>query len=440
MKNCALFWFRRDLRLDDNTGLYHALKSGMPVLPIFIFDTNILDELQDRNDARVTFIHREIVRLSEELKKVGSTLLVLHGNPLSLWPSLIEKYAPQAVFANADYEPYARERDTAVQQLLAKHHIPFYTYKDHVIFEKDEVVKENGQPYTVFTPYSKAWKQKLNLSDAAQVPTAFQSFPSENYTGNFVKMAWQPVPSLQDLGFEPSDIAFPPKSVPQKIIIQYDKNRNYPGLDATSKLGVHFRFGTISIRHKARKALQLNHTYLNELIWREFYSMILWHFPHVVGHAFKPNYDLIRWRNNEEEFQRWCEGKTGFPLVDAGMRQLKATGYMHNRVRMVAASFLTKDLLIDWRWGEAWFARYLLDFELASNNGGWQWAAGSGTDAAPYFRVFNPTLQLQKFDPQLTYVKKWVPEYGTPEYPKPMVDHEEARIRCLEAYQSALNS
>ncbi|MAT53775.1 MAG: deoxyribodipyrimidine photolyase [Saprospirales bacterium] len=438
MKNCAIFWFRRDLRLEDNAGLYHALRSGLPVLPIFIFDTNILDELPDRDDARVTFIHREVSRLSGELKKLGSSLLVLHGKPLDIWQELIKNHQPKAVFTNSDYEPYARERDAAVEKLLKGKGIPFYTFKDQVIFEKDEVLKDNGEPYTVFTPYSKKWKQKLDLPAFGQNSPALQAFPSEKYLDNFLKIGPQPLPSLEALGFKASGIEFPPKSVPQKLIMNYDKTRDFPGLDATSRLGVHFRFGTISIREKARKALQLNQTFLNELIWREFYSMILWHFPQVVTNAFKPKYDLIRWRNDEEDFRRWCEGLTGFPLVDAGMRQLKATGHMHNRVRMLAASFLTKDLLIDWRWGEAWFARYLLDFELASNNGGWQWAAGCGTDAAPYFRIFNPETQLKKFDPDLTYVKKWIPEYGTSEYPAPMLDHSEARKRCLEVYREAL--
>lgn len=439
MKHCAIFWFRRDLRLEDNHGLYHALRSGLPVLPIFIFDTEILDELPDSNDARVTFFHREICRLSDELGRVGSTLLVLHGKPLTIWQELIKKYQPKAVFTNSDYEPYARERDAALDKLLSEKGIAFYTFKDQVIYEKNEVLKDNGEPYTVFTPYSKKWKEQLDFPAFGQNSPALQAFPSEKYCDNFLQVERYPVPPLQDLGFQASSITVPPKSVSQKLIKDYDKTRNFPALDATSRLGVHFRFGTISIREKARKALQLNQTYLNELIWREFYSMILWHFPKVVNEAFKPQYDRIRWRNNEAEFQRWCDGKTGFPLVDAGMRQLKATSYMHNRVRMLAASFLTKDLLIDWRWGEAWFARYLLDFELASNNGGWQWAAGCGTDAAPYFRVFNPELQLKKFDPELTYVKKWIAEYGTPEYPEPMLHHHEARKRCLEVYKVALD-
>lgn len=438
MTNCAIFWFRRDLRLEDNAGLYHALRSGLPVLPLFIFDTNILDELPDRDDARVTFIHQEVSRLSDELRKWGSTLLVVHGKPIEVWKELIKRYRPGAVFTNTDYEPYARERDAAVEKLLWEHNIRFYAFKDQVVFEKDEVVKDNGEPYTVFTPYSKKWKQRLSLPASGHRSLALESFPSEKYLDRLVKTAHRPVPALEALGFQTASMAFPPRSVPQKLIMAYDKNRDYPGLDATTHLGVHFRFGTISIREKARKALQLNQTFLNELIWREFYSMILWHFPQVVHRAFKPAYDRIRWRNDEAEFQRWCEGKTGFPLVDAGMRQLKATGYMHNRVRMLTASFLTKDLLIDWRWGEAWFARYLLDYELASNNGGWQWAAGSGTDAAPYFRVFNPETQLKKFDPDLTYVKKWIPEYGTPDYPPPMLDHQEARKRCLAVYREAL--
>ncbi len=440
MEKVALFWFRRDLRLHDNAGLYHALRSPWPVVPVFIFDRYILDRLPDQRDARVEFIHQEVGRLSEELRQLGCEIVVAHGHPEAVWKQWISDWQPAAVFTNHDYEPYARERDARIEQLLAANGIPFHTYKDQVIFEKEEVVKSDGKPYTVFTPYARQWREKLADGGPGADSFFLRSYPTEKYFDRFAKIPPRPVPALEALGFAPAGIPFPPRQVPQRIILEYDKKRDFPGLDATSRLGVHFRFGTISIREKARRALQLNQTYLDELIWREFYSMILWHFPHTVDQAFKPAYDRIEWRNDERDFERWCNGTTGYPLVDAGMRQLKQTGYMHNRVRMVTASFLTKHLLIDWRWGEAWFARHLLDYELASNVGGWQWSAGCGTDAAPYFRIFNPELQLKKFDPDLTYVRRWVPEYGTSDYPPPMVDHAEARERCLKAYRVALDT
>ncbi|MDZ4678853.1 MAG: deoxyribodipyrimidine photo-lyase, partial [Saprospiraceae bacterium] len=354
----------------------------------------------------------------------------------------------KAVYTNRDYEPYATSRDEAVQQLLQSRDIPLHTYKDQVIFEKGEVVKDDGLPYTVFTPYSRKWRMTLQ-SRMDQLTTEsgettvgsfyLKPYPNKDYFSNFFQMPPCPVPSLQDLGFEPSGIEIPSKAVSRSLIKNYDKTRNFPGISGTSRLGIHFRFGTISIREKARRAAELNETYLNELIWRDFYSMILWHFPQVVTRAFKPAYDQIEWRYDEADFQQWCAGKTGYPLVDAGMRELNATGFMHNRVRMVVASFFTKHLLLDWRWGEAYFAKKLLDFDLASNNGGWQWAAGCGTDAAPYFRVFNPVAQQEKFDQALNYIKLWVPEYGTPDYPEPMVEHKMARERCLKVYKEGLD-
>lgn len=432
MYKINLFWFRRDLRLEDNAGLYHALKREIPVLPIFIFDINILDKLEDKDDARVTFIYDTILKLQKSLEEYGSSILVKYGDPLDIWEILIKKYDINIVFTNHDYEPYAIDRDKKVETLLNANDIVFKTFKDHVIFEKKEVIKDDGKPYTVFTPYSRKWKAKLN-------PFYLKSYPCEKYYRNFFQRNSEEILSLESMGFQPSKMVVPSNSVKQGVIRNYDKTRDFPGINGTSKLGIHFRFGTISIREKARKALALNNTYLNELIWRDFYAMILYHFPHVCKNAFRPKYDRIQWRNNEQEFQLWCEGKTGYPIVDAGMRELNATGYMHNRVRMITASFLTKHLLIDWRWGEAYFARKLLDFDLASNNGGWQWAAGSGTDAAPYFRIFNPELQLKKFDKNLVYVKKWVPEYGTPAYSEPIVKHKLARARCLETYKEALN-
>lgn len=425
--NYALFWFRRDLRLHDNTGLYHALSSGLKVIPFFLFDKSILDKLEEKDDARVSFIHREISRIKDQLKELGSDLLVEHGTPEEVFNQILENYPIREVYTNRDYEPQSIERDEKISQLLMSRKVEFFSFKDQVIFEQNEVVKDNREPYLVFTPYSKAWKKRL-------MEDPIKQFPSETLLSK-MQTQWEfPLPSLETLGFTPSQISFPPAESTHKKIIHYHQTRDYPAVDGTSKLGVHFRFGTISIREKAKKAQILNETFLNELIWRDFYHMILFHFPHVSHQAFKKEFDFIPWRNDIEEFKLWCLGKTGYPLVDAGMRELKATGYMHNRVRMVVASFLCKHLLIDWRWGEAWFARKLLDFDLASNNGGWQWAAGTGVDAAPYFRVFNPALQMEKFDKDLRYVKKWVPEYGTRFYPKPMVDHEFARKRCLEAY------
>lgn len=428
----TIFWHRRDLRLEDNAGLYHALKSGLPVLPIFIFDQQILVRLEDKADKRVDFIHRQIVLLKQQLQTHGSDLRVYYGNPIDVWKNIIQEYSVSKVFTNHDYEPYALQRDEAIQALLAEKQIPFHTFKDQCIFEKSEVVKDDGSPYTVFTPYSKKWKAKLT-------DFHLKAYPTEKYFQHFYKVV---VPSdtisLTEMGFKQTDAVFPSKEVAQGIIKHYTEQRNFPAIAGTSRLGVHFRFGTISIREKARKAKDLNETFLNELIWRDFYMMILAHFPHVAQGSFRREYDRIQWRNNETEFRAWCEGKTGYPIVDAGMRELNTTGFMHNRVRMIVASFLTKHLLIDWRWGEAYFAKKLLDFDLSANNGGWQWAAGCGTDAAPYFRVFNPALQTEKFDKQLVYIKKWVPELYTPNYPKPIVEHDIARKRCLEVYKEAL--
>jgi deoxyribodipyrimidine photo-lyase len=428
----SIFWFRRDLRLHDNAGFYHALKSGLPVLPIFIFDPSILDKLSNKADKRVTFIHQQLHKLKQELNALGSDLLVLYATPQQAWQTITSQYTIKQVYTNHDYEPYAIKRDKEIGELLASKKIGFNTYKDQCIFEHNEVLKDDGKPYTVFTPYSKKWKAKLNAFYV-------KAYPNQKYFNNLLKVEQRStIPSLTSMGFESADGLFPSTEVAQSIIKNYDKTRDFPGIVGTSKLGIHFRFGTISIREKARKALALNQTFLNELIWRDFYMQILAHFPHVTKGAFRPEYDLIEWRNNEKEFEAFCQGKTGYPIVDAGMRELNKTGYMHNRVRMIVASFLTKHLLIDWRWGEAYFAEKLLDFDLSANNGGWQWAAGCGTDAAPYFRVFNPYLQTERFDKQLTYIKKWVPEIGSASYPKPIVDHDFARKRCLEVYKAGL--
>lgn len=441
MSKLNLFWFRRDLRLEDNAGLYHALKANRPVLPIFIFDTHILDKLKHKKDARVEFIHQTLTKLHQQLQKFGASILVKSGQPLQIWQELLQTYSIDAVYTNRDYEPYAISRDKTIQTLLAKNHVTFKTFKDHVIFEKNEVLKKDHTPYMVFTPYSKKWKKVLKSRiESNGVSFYFKSYPTSTHFNNFYQTTPLPMPTLESIGFEPSSIPIPSKTVTQKLIKNYGEQRNFPAIRGTSRLGIHFRFGTISIREKARKAAQLSTVYLNELIWRDFYAQILAHFPHVVTQPFRAKYAHIAWRNNEAEFQHWCNGTTGYPIVDAGMRELNATGFMHNRVRMIVASFLTKHLLIDWRWGEAYFAEKLLDFDLASNNGGWQWAAGCGTDAAPYFRIFNPTSQQKKFDKQFEYIKKWIPEFGTARYPSPIVEHKFARERCLRVYKEGLNA
>ena len=432
MQKVNIFWFRRDLRLHDNAGLYHALKGNHPVIPLFIFDKIILDQLEEKKDKRVEFIHDALVELQEKLEKKQSSLQVYYGSPEDVFRRLIKEYDIEIVFTNHDYELYAIERDKKIKKFLSTKNVVFKTYKDQVIFEKGEVLKDDGKPYTVYTPYCKKWKDTLT-------PFYIKSYPVEKYFENLFKQSLHIIPSLHSIGFKETDKKFPSKNPDEELIKHYDQTRNFPGTEGTSRLGIHLRFGTISIRKLVAKAKELNATFLNELIWREFYMSILWHFPHVGRNkAFKPEYDNIKWRNNEDEFEKWCIGQTGYPVVDAGMRQLNETGYMHNRVRMIAGSFLCKDLLIDWRWGEAYFAEKLLDFDFAANNGGWQWVAGSGCDAAPYFRIFNPQLQTQKFDKDLKYIKQWVPEFQEFNYPKPIVDHALARERCLKAYKEAL--
>ncbi len=427
----TIFWFRRDLRLHDNAGLYHALKNNREVTPVFIFDQEILGHLEDPDDARVSFIHQQLTRLNQELQQHGSSLSVLYGRPPKIFAELIKKHPGlQAVYANHDYEPYAKERDEQVRMLCEDNNISFHTFKDQCIFEKDEVMKDDGKPYTVFTPYKNKWLRKLNSF-------YLHSYPTEKYSHHFSRQQAAPVISLETMGFRPSEISFPPAGY-QAVLKDYQELRDIPSVKGTSRISVHLRFGTVSIRELARISKNQSEAWLNELVWRDFYFMILWNFPQVVHSAFKPAYDKIRWRNHEEEFRRWCRGETGYPIVDAGMRELNTTGFMHNRLRMITASFLTKHLLIDWRWGEAYFARKLLDFELASNNGGWQWAAGSGCDAAPYFRIFNPYEQTRKFDPEFRYIRQWVPEFQELSYPPPIVDHAFARERCLKVYKEAL--
>ena len=426
-----IFWHRRDLRIHDNAGLYKALKSGETIQPIFIFDTTILSKLPV-SDQRVLFIHQELQKLKAKYAELGSDLKVFHGNPRDIIPLIVETYNAKTVYTNRDYEPYALQRDKALFEQLKEKKCELIGAKDHVIFEKNEVLKADGLPYTVFTPYSRKWKEQLN-------EFYLSSYPVEKYSKYLNQTVAEPLASLENIGFNSEQtVEFPSLETPLSTIERYNETRDIPSILGTSRLSIHLRFGTISIRELARIAKAKNETYLNELIWRDFYQMIIFHFPHSARNSFKKQYDQIQWERNEANFKAWCEGKTGYPLVDAGMRELNATGFMHNRVRMVVASFLTKHLLIDWRLGEAYFAEKLLDFELASNTGGWQWAAGCGCDAAPYFRVFNPTSQQEKFDKEFKYIKKWVPEFGTPAYPKPIIDHKFARERVLARYKEAL--
>jgi deoxyribodipyrimidine photo-lyase len=430
MKKISLCWFRRDLRIEDQTALFYALQQEEQVLPLFIFDRHILDALEDKTDARVSFIYQQIASLKAFFEKLGSSMLVRYGHPEQIFQELVQEFEVQTVYTNRDYEPYAQSRDGQVEALLGKKNIPFLTFKDQVIFEPGEILNGSGEFYKVFTPFSRNWLEKFRQ-------TRVQPLPEANWK-NLFPCGPLPFITLSEMGFEASSLEIPSTQVEDAILKEYEAQRNFPAVRGTSRLGIHLRFGTLSIRSLALKAASLNATYLNELIWREFYMMILGNAPQVVDRAFKPQYDRIPWRTNEEDFQAWCEGRTGYPIVDAGMRELNATGFMHNRVRMIVASFLTKHLLIDWRWGEAYFAKKLLDFELSSNNGGWQWAAGTGTDAQPYFRVFNPESQTEKFDKDLRYIKKWVPELGTSSYPQPIVEHKFARNRAIETYKKAL--
>lgn len=423
-----LFWFRRDLRLDDNAGLFEAL-SDDETLPIFIFDKNILEDLP-KDDARVTFISELLDKIQSGLKKEKKSLAVFHDDPEKVFKKLISENKIKAVFTNHDYEPYAKNRDSEISKFLKSKDIEFHTFKDQVIFEKDEIVKDDGKPYVVYTPFSKKWKEKFTEKQV-------EGFASEKKLDKIAKHDY-PYLSLKDIGFKKSEIKVEDFDISTKVIENYKETRDFPSIDGTSHLSPHLRFGAVSIRKMVKTANKYKQeTFLSELIWREFFMQILWHFPNTVTESFRPKYDNIKWRNNEKEFKSWCEGKTGYPIVDAGMRQLNTTGNMHNRVRMVVASFLCKHLLIDWRWGEAYFAEQLLDYEQSSNIGNWQWAAGSGVDAAPYFRIFNPSEQVKKFDKDFKYIKKWVPEFQEISY-QPIVDHKEARERCLKVYKEAV--
>jgi deoxyribodipyrimidine photo-lyase len=427
----AICWLRRDLRLEDNKALFQALKSGLPVIPLFIFDSNILSRLDDKADKRLVFIHDTLSQMQIQLKTAGSSLLVMEGKPEAVFTELLKNLTVKAVFFNHDYEPEAMVRDKQVAEFLMRESVACNTFKDQVIFERSDVRKPDGTPYTVFTPYMKKWKSTLNLE-------ALQSVPSEKLVDACWKTKAWPIPSLESMGFKSLVADFPKPQAIESTIRLYATQRDFPAIAGTSRLSVHLRFGTVSIRQLVKKAAEWNETWLNELIWREFYMMILFHFPHVTSGAFKPAYNHIPWNNNEQEFERWCKGQTGYPIVDAGMRELNETGFMHNRLRMITACFLTKNMLTDWRWGEAYFASKLLDYDLSANNGGWQWAASTGCDAAPYFRIFSPMEQTRKFDPKLVYINKWIPELNTLDYPQPVVEYKFSRDRAIATYKKAL--
>lgn len=428
----SIFWFRRDLRLGDNHGLYKALISGNKVLPIFIFDTNILKQFSDKKDIRVDFIIQALQTINKELReKVGSSIEFFYGNPLDIFTELISKYNIVSLYLNEDYEPYAVKRDNDIKEFIEEKNVEVYSFKDNVIFHKDDILKKDGKPYTIYTPYSKVWLSKFNEID-------IETYPSEEHLNNILVHSPDNF-DITRLGFLKTDFLYSPPIINEDIIQNYEETRDKPYLEnGITRLGVHLRFGTLSIRKLVQISNNLSEVYLKELIWREFFMQILYHFPYVEYSSFKTKYNRIRWENDEDLFQKWCEGKTGYPIVDAGMRELNTTGFMHNRVRMIAGSFLTKDLLIDWRWGELYFANKLLDYDLSANNGNWQWVAGCGCDSSPYFRIFNPITQQKKFDPQLIYVKKWVKEFGTKDYPQPIIEHSFARNRTLERFKKDL--
>ncbi len=432
MDKISIFWFRRDLRLKDNHGLFQALESGKKVLPIFIFDEDILDLLENKSDKRVDFIVQALQTLNSFLKSKNKGIKIFKGKPLEIYKKLTENYEIEAVYSNEDYEPYAIKRDQEIADFLASKNIAFHQFKDQVIFHKDEIVKADKKPYTVYTPYSKLWLNEFQKID-------LQGFPSEKKLDNLLDIPFEEL-KIEDIGFQKTDLTFEVPEADLHIIKTYEETRNFPAVKGTTQLGVHLRFGTISVRKLAKIAKENNLTFLKELIWREFFMQILYHFPKVVNHSFKSKYDAIPWENNPEFLEKWKAGKTGFPIVDAGMRELNATGFMHNRVRMITASFLIKHLLTDWRIGEAYFAEKLMDYDLSANNGNWQWCASSGCDAAPYFRIFNPDEQQKKFDPDFKYIKKWIPEFGTKYYPKPIVEHKKAREKVLKVYKEALDN
>ena len=426
-----IFWMHRDLRLDDNTALFHALKTRENVLPLYIFNTDIIERLEFRPETRINFIYESLQEIKTTLEKLGSGICVMYGKPLDVFKKLLSEYHICSVYTNRDYDPYSTYMELYVERFLKINKIEYLSYKDHVIFEKDELIKADGKPYTVFTAYKNKFIEKFNNEMVRPLKTT-------PYFHNFIRTKPIPMPSYDELGFKKLDIKFPSKAISQRLLESYSENRDFPARSGTSRLSIHLRFGTISIRKLTAEAVFHSNTFFTELIWRNFYSQIIWFYPHVATRAFKPIYDNIIWEVNQDHFNAWCQGKTGYPLVDAGMRELNETGFMHNRLRMVTASFLCKHLLIDWRWGEAYFAGKLSDYDLPSNNGGWQWCAGTGCDAAPYFRIFSPELQAKKFDPDNEYIRKWVPEYGTSDYPAPIIDHKFARARALDRYTKGL--
>jgi len=431
MDKISIFWFRRDLRLHDNKALFHALQSEEKILPIFIFDIDILEKIP-KDDARISFIYSELKAMNKHLEAHETEIKMFYGNPKEVFKSLMKNYTIVKVFTNHDYEPYAIKRDLEIKEVVSTSKIDFQTYKDQVIFEKNEITKKDGKPYVVYTPYSKKWLEKYETNKP-------ENYPSEDLLDRLYKKTKSETLTLSDIGFIETSIPIKNYIFNSRIINEYEETRNFPALDNTSKLGPHLRFGTVSVRQMVSRAdAYENKIFLKELIWREFFMQILWHFPETHKNSFKSKYDRIIWRNNEKEFKKWCEGNTGYPMVDAGMRQLNKTGFIHNRVRMLVGSFLCKHLLIDWRWGEAYFAEKLHDYEMSSNVGNWQWVAGTGVDASPYFRIFNPTSQIQKFDKELKYIKKWVPDFQEITYPSPMVEHKFARERCLKTYKDAL--
>ena len=421
-----IFWFRRDLRLDDNVGLNSALSSGNPVLGIFIFDEDIIENLP-KDDARISFIYQKLEEINKRLNTVNSSLLVIKGNPINVFKNLIKEYEIENLYSNLDYEPYAIDRDKKISDLLKKNKIHHLQYKDQVIFGPTEILKENSLPYTVFTAYKNKWLSKFKQESIST--EIFLNF------SNFLKIKNQ-FPLLSEIGFLKSKIKVVDFNL--ESIRNYSSQRDYPFLNAGTSLSVHLRFGTVSIRHVINSIPNNETTFLSELIWREFFMQILFHFPYVVNSNFKKKYDEIQWKNDKKDFQNWCDGKTGYPIVDAGMQELKITGYMHNRARMIVAGFLCKHLLIDWRWGERYFSLKLLDYELSSNNGNWQWAAGTGCDSAPYFRIFNPITQQNRFDKDFIYIKRWIKDFDKENYIESIVEHDFARKRALQAYKLAL--
>jgi deoxyribodipyrimidine photo-lyase len=473
----ALVWLRRDLRLTDHAALYHALRHHTCVYVVFVFDRDILDPLP-RQDRRVEFIRESLVELDTGLRQHGGALMVLHGQPRACIPALARELDVSAIYSNRDYEPTAVLRDRDVAQTLAQDGIGFHCFKDQVIFECDEVLTQAGKPFTVFTPYKNAWLKKASLNDG---DFYVRPYPVEAYLSHLAPIAHttrgKGIPTLSELGFEPTDLStigvIPGMRGGQERIEdfftridRYKDARDFPAIKGVSYLSVHLRFGTVSIRQLAGRAWREGSAgalgWLSELIWRDFYFAILHYFPHAIGHAFKPAFDAVSWDHHPDWHEAWCGGATGYPLVDAAQRQLLKTGWMHNRLRMVSASFYTKDLGLDWRHGEAWFAQWLLDFDLSANNGGWQWSASTGCDAQPWFRIFNPVTQSERFDPQGKFIRRYVPELtNVPDkyihapwtmpaeiqancgvvigrdYPAPIVDHAEARQRTLARFKQA---